>query len=80
MMSTTAAHMANEAAADGAAMGKVVIPMMVTPITTKNSHISTIAVEIPRRVIRSIVTRSHNADASNQCHQERPAEDEPQEP
>jgi len=74
----TAAHMASEAAAYSAAMGEVVIPMMVTPVTTKNSYIPAITAEITRRVIiRPVVPRPHNTNASGEGHQERPAANKP---
>jgi hypothetical protein len=72
-MSATAAYMANETTADGTATGEVVIPMMVAPITTKNSHISTIAAIIVRAV--SVTHHPHTPGYRNQS---RSTEEQPQ--
>jgi hypothetical protein len=71
---TNVSGMANGAAAYGPTMFKVVIPMMISPKSAKNSHIRPIIIKITRRIIRSVVTRGHDPDASGQGHQKRPTE------
>ena len=82
MTSTTACVLAmtNGTAAYGATLFVVVIPMMIPPISAKNSHIGPVIIKITRRIIRPVVTRPHDTDASGQGHQKRPAEYEPEPP
>ena len=82
MTSATASVLAvtNGTTAFGAAMFVVVIPVMVIPITAKNRHIRPVIIKITRRIIRPVVTRTHDSDASGQGHQQRPAEQEPEPP
>ena len=69
---TNVSAVAHETAAFSPTMFKVVIPMMISPETAKNSHIGPVIIKITRRIIRPIVTRIHDPDTSGQGDQKCP--------